>query len=81
MARQAVGLCDAACMDSLPAFNQALHDEVAQAQGLIPASDDEHDFQYGEEVQRCTRCRHPHSQWAGGPCPGAPQDWGPGQYV
>lgn len=42
----------------------------------------EHDFRYGDDrVQRCTRCRHPHSQWAGGPCPGVPQDWGPGRHV
>lgn len=41
-----------------------------------------HDFQYdGDHVQRCTRCRHPHSQWSGGPCPGTPQDWEPGRYV
>lgn len=42
----------------------------------------EHDFQYGEDgVQRCTRCRHPHAQWAGRACPGTPQAWGPGRYV
>jgi hypothetical protein len=48
----------------------------------LSTRDDEHDFRYGDDgVQRCTRCRHPHSQWAGGPCPGSSQEWGPGRYV
>ncbi|MEV0220927.1 hypothetical protein [Streptomyces sp. NPDC050704] len=48
----------------------------------LSTRNDEHDFQYNDDhVQRCTRCRHPHSQWAGGPCPGSSQDWGPGRYV
>lgn len=43
---------------------------------------DEHDFQYTEDhVQRCTRCSHPHSQWAGGPCPGVPVAWKSASYV
>ena len=42
----------------------------------------EHDFQYGDDhVYGCTRCGHPHAQWSGGPCPGMPQDWGPGRFV
>ncbi|EFE65733.1 predicted protein [Streptomyces viridosporus ATCC 14672] len=49
---------------------------------ILSTRDDEHVFEYGDDhVQRCTRCRLPHSQWSGGPCPGAPVDWKPGSYV
>ncbi|MHC3392078.1 hypothetical protein ACLQ2E_21825 [Streptomyces lavendulocolor] len=43
---------------------------------------EEHDFQRGDDhVQRCVRCHLPHAHWSGGPCPGSPQPWGPGNYV
>jgi hypothetical protein len=41
-----------------------------------------HDFQWGDgRIQRCTRCTLPHSQWAGGPCPGPEHPLKPGEYV
>lgn len=41
-----------------------------------------HDFQWGDDrVQRCTRCTLPHSQWAGGQCPGPEHPLAPGEYV
>ncbi|MEU9002986.1 DUF6221 family protein [Streptomyces sp. NPDC048551] len=52
------------------------------APGEPGAQDGEHEFHYDEDgAQRCARCHLPHAHWSGGPCPGSPQDWGPGKYV
>lgn len=70
-----------------PNVDRALR-QLDRTEGDFPVDDyrlstrDDHDFVYDDDhVQRCTRCRHPHSQWAGGPFPGVPQDWKPGSYV
>lgn len=57
-------------------------DDVQLDEYRLSTRGGEHDFAYGDDhVRRCARCRLPHAQWAGGPCPGAPADWKPGSYV
>ncbi|MFR9794244.1 hypothetical protein ACL07V_37415 [Streptomyces sp. MB22_4] len=88
-------LYDGADVEALlsPAAARMLRDRLDAALGTAPVRPDEepegdgpeyggHDFQWGEDhVQRCARCTLPHSQWAGGLCPGPEHPLKPGEYV